>query len=173
MSAESELFEPESLEHLATAKYETLELTRTMTSPGRSVWAVIRDFGNMSWVPGGPESTTHDGGPGVGLSRIIDVPGCGPVRETLVALSDTERTLTYTVSRNMPFPVNYYCATMRVSAEGAGETSVVWSCVFEPEGVPAAEAAAAIEKLYNVMLDWIDNSASRLPSSAGSPSRER
>ncbi len=62
----------------------------------------------------------------------------------------------------MPFPVSYYCATKRVSPDGADETTVVWSCVFEPEDVPASEAETAIKTLYNVMLDWIDTTASRL-----------
>lgn len=145
-------------EHFATATYVTYSLERTLSSEPDAVWEVVRDFGNVGWIPGATKAVSYDGGPGVGLSRILHNRDQGPIRETLIALSEADRTITYTVSRNIPFPVNYYCATMRVGEDG-GKAHVTWSCVYEPEDATPEQAAAAIEALYNLMLDWIDDFA--------------
>ena len=123
-----------------------------------ALWALIRDFGDVSWMPGGNDIARIEG-EGVGMVRIIQNPAGGDIHERLEAVDDDAQSIHYTIPVGVPFPVTGYRSTMAVSDDG-GKGRLVWSCEFQPDGVTEAEAEGAIEQMYGVMMGWIEETAS-------------
>ena len=115
--------------------------------PAAQVWGLLRDFGNLSWIPGSDgfhEIDIKGDGPGM-VRRIVmtaDAPG---VREELYERDDAEQRITYGVTENNPLPCKDYRATMIVSDGGPKRALLAWSSSFEPRDCSDAEAIAAIE----------------------------
>lgn len=128
-------------------------VTRTLDVSPEALWAVVREFGDVPWIPGGENAEIR--GEGVGQVRIFDGPN-GKVHEHLEARDDAARSLTYTIPEGVPFPVTGYRSTMVVS-DDAGKGRLSWTCEFEPDGATAAEATQAVEAMYGVMIGWIDD----------------
>jgi hypothetical protein len=128
-------------------------VTRTLDADPDALWNVVRDFGNVPWIPGGENAEIR--GDGVGQVRIFDGPN-GKVHEHLTARDDDARSLTYVIPEGVPFPVTGYTSTMVVSDDG-GKGRLSWSCAFEPDGASEDEAAQAIQQMYGVMIGWIDD----------------
>ena len=133
----------------------SIVVERTLAAPTEKVWAITRDFGNVGWIPGASDSTRLEGS-GVGMTRVMQNPEGGEIRETLVALDEAAHSATYTIPEGIPFPVSSYRATMTVTDDG-GKGHLAWSCEFEPAGASEEEAGKAIEGMYQVMLGWIDD----------------
>lgn len=130
-----------------------LQVIRTIDAPTDALWKLVRDFGDVRWIPGGEHAKREGSGPG--MLRILAGPD-GSVRERLESVDDGDQSIVYTVPEGLPFPVTGYRATMRVS-DDAGKGRLDWSCSFEPDGVTEAEAAKGIEAMYGVMLGWIED----------------
>ena len=128
-----------------------LQVSRTLDAPTDALWRLVRDFGDVRWIPGGEHAKLEGSGPG--MLRILAGPD-GSVRERLESVDETNQSIVYTITEGLPFPVTGYRATMRVSdVDGKGHLD--WSCSFEPDGVTEEEAAKGIEAMYGVMLGWI------------------
>jgi hypothetical protein len=97
-----------------------------------AVWAVVRDFDGLPrWHPAIEASELETPGDSVGAVRRLTLGDGEEVREVLVALSDTTRTLTYEILTS-PFPVRLYRSTMRVvPVTTTGESFVEWTVVFD------------------------------------------
>jgi hypothetical protein len=97
-----------------------------------AVWAVVRDFDGLPrWHPAIEASVLETPGDSVGAVRHLTLGDGGEVREVLVTLSDTTRTLTYEILTS-PFPVRLYRSTMRVvPVTTTGESFVEWGVVFD------------------------------------------
>jgi hypothetical protein len=119
-----------------------------MGQPGEKVWALVGDFGDVSWMPGG--TTAELEGEGPGMARIIG----GAIREQLESIDPAKRTLVYTIPEGIPFPVTGYRSTMTVAGDG-DDCELTWSCSFEPDGVPEEQAVAIIEGMYGQMIGWV------------------
>jgi hypothetical protein len=132
---------------------------RTLSVPTRTLWEVVRDFGNVSWMPGGKDAARFEGD-GVGMFRILGNPEGGEVHERLDAVDEGAQSIQYSIPKGIPFPVTDYAATMVVSDDG-GSGHLAWTCEFQPDGVPESEAAAIIEQMYGVMIGWIEESLSK------------
>ena len=78
------------------------------------LWALVRDFGNVPWIPGGDEATVE--GEGVGMVRVLMG---GAVRERLESIDEGGKQIGYTIDEGLPVPAKDYHATMVVSAAGA------------------------------------------------------
>lgn len=133
-----------------------ISVKQTVAVPADRLWALLADFGNISWMPAG--TTADIEGEGIGMARIIG--GAQGIREVLESLDAGTRTLEYSIPENVPFPVTGYRATMKVSASGEG-SEFEWSCRFEPDGVEEAQAGAQIEQMYGVMIGWIAEAAAK------------
>jgi hypothetical protein len=55
------------------------------SAPAEELWALVRDFGNVPWIPGGDEATVE--GEGVGMIRVLMG---GAVREQLEHIDDAK-----------------------------------------------------------------------------------
>jgi hypothetical protein len=101
-----------------------------------AVWGFLRDFdATPHYVPPITASEILDGkrADQVGCERVLTLDGGGLVRETLVALSDLDRTLTYHLTEG-PFPFTGYYSTIRVIPVEDGAASFVeWSAVYDCE----------------------------------------
>ena len=128
-------------------------VTRTLDHAPDALWAVVRAFDQVGWIPGGDDGEIQ--GEGVGQVRIFGGPD-GKIHEHLEARDDDTRTLVYTIPQGAPFPVTGYRATMVVTDDG-GKGRLSWTCEFEPEGATVEEASQAIEGMYQVMIGWIDD----------------
>jgi hypothetical protein len=114
---------------MATAYYSTV-----FAQPADDVWGVIRNFNNYPvWVDGAAESTIEAGKSGdtVGAVRnVLYQDKC--IRQILLALSDVERSQSYSFCGEAPFPVAHFRATLRVTpVTDGGSAFVEWAATFD------------------------------------------
>ncbi len=124
--------------------YQSIVIDR----PADEVWATIRDFHDLSWATGVIESLDVVGdkvGDQVGAKRVLN----GVFHETLVGLSDIQRTVRYTIDDGPP-PVSkddvsdyVGCVQVRGITEGGG-TFVEWSSTWDASDDAACEFCHAI-----------------------------
>ena len=127
-------------------------VTETLAFPVDTVWELLRDFGNVSWVPGMGDSVRVEG-EGVGMSRFFGTPGA-EIQETLVAFDENRKTFSYEIPNNLPLPLDQYLATVQLTDLGNGQTQIEWSCEANPTGT-AEEAQAAVTGMYTMMVGWV------------------
>jgi len=129
-------------------------VTKTLAFPVENVWALLRDFGNVSWVPGIGDNVRVEGS-GVGMSRFFGAPGA-EIQETLLSCDENGKTFSYEIPNNLPLPLDQYLATVILKDLGNGQTEIEWSCEANPTGT-TEEAAAAVDGMYTMMISWLDD----------------
>ena len=127
-------------------------VTETLAFPVDTVWELLRDFGNVSWVPGMGDSVRVEG-EGVGMSRFFGTPGA-EIQETLVAFDENQKSFSYEIPNNLPLPLDQYLATVQLTDLGNSQTQIEWSCEANPTGT-AEEAQAAVTGMYTMMVGWV------------------
>ena len=109
-------------------------VSSVVNAPAEKVWAVIRRFDAVvDWLPFVKSSPIEDGGDPtrVGCIRIITQTDGAVFREVLVALSDAERSYSYTFVGS-PVPVRNHQTALRVLPVTDGNRSYVeWSSRFD------------------------------------------
>ena len=131
-------------------------IQRDVAAPADTVWAILSDFGNMSWVPGAQRVEVE--GAGAGMRRHIHGSGDGPpVVERLITIDDGAKTLTYTIDENNPLPVTTYSGEVNVADSASGST-LTWTAHFEPAGDPA-EAAGIVDLMLGALTGWVAEAA--------------
>lgn len=96
------------------------------------VWTVIGDFNGLPrWNAGVERSDLSDGG----KRRTLTLKAGGTVVEDLVHHDDAGRSLSYSIVDG-PISVSSHKATLAVIDRGPNQSTVRWSCAFEPKGVP-------------------------------------
>lgn len=132
-----------------------MEIEREYEFGADDVWAVIADFGNVSWVPGVEKVELE--GAGVGMIRHLTVPVFPPLHERLEALDHEEKLLEYSIPSVEYISVKNYRARAQVVDLGPGRCRVLWSCKAEAAGAPEDEARDKTRAFYEAMLGWIDD----------------
>lgn len=103
-------------------------------APAARVWARIRDFNGLpDWHPAIAESRIEGGGPPdqVGCVRAFRLAGGGFLRERLLALSDYDFSVTYSILES-PMGVENYVATLKLTPVTDGDrTFAEWSAQFD------------------------------------------
>ena len=92
-----------------------VDVERDMAHPAAKVWAVLANFGDLSWAPGTERVEVL--GDGIGMTRRIYMPGMDPIDEVLEALDNEACRLRYSIPRGLPMPLDDYQATVRVLAK--------------------------------------------------------
>ena len=109
-------------------------VSSVVNAPAEKVWATIRRFDAVAhWLPFVKSSPIEDGGDPtcVGCVRVLTQTDGEVFREVLVALSDAERSYSYTFVSS-PVPVRNHQTTLRVLPITDGNRSYVeWSSRFE------------------------------------------
>ncbi|OBI72693.1 SRPBCC family protein [Mycobacterium asiaticum] len=141
----------------------TLSVRKRLEAPAGTVWAILADFGRVDWIPGVGEVEVDGDGPG--MCRRIGGSGGTPVVETLLWIEPESQTLSYEITDN-PLPVQRFVAVATVSEPAGGVpngSTVAWEIDYEPDGDDSA-AREAIEAVYGMMADWIDDYAKSYPT---------
>src|SRR5207249_3664114 len=111
-----------------------ISVSSVVNAPADKVWAVIRRFDAVvDWLPFVKSSPIEDGGDPtrVGCIRVLTQTDGEVFREVLVALSDAERSYSYTFVSS-PVPVRNHQTTLRVLPVTDGNRSYVeWSSRFD------------------------------------------
>lgn len=116
-------------------------------APAARVWERIRDFNALpSWHPAIAESRIEGGAPAdqVGCVRAFRLKDGGFIRERLLALSDHDYSVTYSILES-PMEVENYVATLRLWPVTDGDrTFAEWSAEFDCPPEREAELAALV-----------------------------
>jgi hypothetical protein len=131
------------------------------------LWAVIADFGDVSWVPGVEKVELE--GEGVGMVRHLTVPVFPQLHERLEAIDHATMTLDYSIPAVEYLCVKNYRARAQVEALAGERCRVVWSGVAEAEGAEEAEAAVKTEAFYAAIMDWIGDHLKRAEVETAAP----
>jgi hypothetical protein len=109
-------------------------VSSVVNAPAEKVWATIRPFDAVvEWLPFVKSSPIEDGGDPtrVGCVRVLTQTDGEVFREVLLALSDAERSYSYTFVSS-PVPVRNHQTTLRVLPITNGDRSYVeWSSRFD------------------------------------------
>jgi mxaD protein len=115
----------------------------TINAPAEKVWAIIKDYGDMSWLPG-IKSTKIEGGNTKGAIRVLTLKDGGTITEELKKYDDkamsyaykitdmsTAKTITHAgVEEKVPvLPVDNYAASIDLTEQG-GSTVVSWKAGY-------------------------------------------
>ncbi len=128
-----------------------LTVTRKLNANADKVWAILGDFGNLSWVPG-PDKVEVIGS-GAGMIRRLYISGMDPFDEVLQSLHAQQKTFTYSIPKNAVIPFDNYVADVTVSAAADSTSQVTWHCTFDNGDMPEADAKSMLEGSYHMMLD--------------------
>lgn len=106
-----------------------------------TVWALVRDFGDLSWIFLNGEGTVEVPGSSFDIGAIrtvVEVAG-GSAQEVLIAHDDVEKYYSFVLVNTEDSTIINYLATLRVFSHVGGKTKVEWSSSFDViEGVNAA-----------------------------------
>ncbi len=153
---------------------QKLEQEITINAPAEKVWAIIKNYDDMSWLPG-IKSTTADKGNSKGSIRVLTLQDGGTITEELKKHDDkkmsyaykitemsTAKTITHSgVEEKVPvLPVDNYAASIEVEAKG--DTSVVsWKAGYyraymnnnPPEEMNEEAANSAVAAIFKSGLE--------------------
>jgi hypothetical protein len=132
----------------------TITIRKQLSVPAAAVWATLADFGNVDWIPGAGDVRVEGEGPG--MRRVLSGSGPNPIVEQLLWVDPAGRRLSYEITDN-PLPVKRFAAVATVADIGsdAGVSAVSWEVDYEPDGDDEL-ARGAIEAVYGLMADWIE-----------------
>ena len=116
-------------------------ISSVIGAPADRIWQTVRDFNALpDWVPAVRESRIEGGQPSdqVGCVRAFRLEDGDFLRERLLALSDYDYSVTYSILES-PMGVENYIATLKLMpVTDGGRTFAEWTAEFDCD--PAAEA---------------------------------
>ncbi|NHN86905.1 SRPBCC family protein [Acetobacter musti] len=128
-------------------------------APVSSVWRLIRDFGALGrWLPGVKSCAIegHEHGDRVGAIRRVEMGDVGLIREQLLALSDVEHTVTFSIVESA-LPIRNYRSTISLlPITKSDHTFIQWRGQFEAPADHAASMEARMPThIYQPAFDKI------------------
>jgi carbon monoxide dehydrogenase subunit G len=103
---------------------QKVEKTIVIKAPPAKVWAIVKDFGNMSWHPGIANTKLEK--KGEETFRTLTLKSGGDIYEKFRSADDAAMKMKYEIVSGVA-PVADYNAFMTVTAgPGAGESTVTW-----------------------------------------------
>jgi len=117
------------------------------------VWAILADFGDISWIPSLEKVELE--GEGVGMIRHVTAPGMPILHERMDAIDREQMVLDYSVPAVEYLRTKNHRARTRVVALEGGRCRLIWSCETEADGVSEAQATAGCQAFYEMVLGWI------------------
>jgi mxaD protein len=148
----------------------------TINAPAEKVWGIIKNYGDMSWLPS-VKSTEEKGGNEKGATRVLTLKDGGTITEELKKYDDAKMSYSYKITEmstaktithagkeeKVPVvPVDNYSATITVEGQGATST-VHWKAGYyraytnnePPEEMNEATANAAVKAIFTAGLNNI------------------
>ncbi len=129
-------------------------LQKDYNFPADTLWALLSNFGDISWAPGMDKVEVI--GEGIGMTRRIHMPGMEPIDEVLQDMDHASMSFTYTIPRGIPMPVTDYSAGPTVVPTGPDTCRVDWRGSATPVGVSDEEAVEIIKGFYTMLLQWVE-----------------
>jgi len=130
-----------------------VKVERALEFGAQEVWAIIADFGDVSWVPGIERVELE--GEGVGMVRHLTVPVFPQLHERLDAIDHEKMTLDYSIPAVEYIHLKDYSARAQVGELEGGRCRLVWSCKAEVDGVDDEQAIAETEAFFASIMTWI------------------
>jgi uncharacterized protein YndB with AHSA1/START domain len=140
----------------------TLQRSITIAAPPAKVWAIIQNFGDLTWFSA-VKTSNADKGNTPGSVRHLDLGG--PVLiEQLEKYNASKMTYTYRITDDpgnvKVVPVSHYRSTITVKPAKGGGSTVVWVGHFSrgsadaspPAGMDDAAAIKAVTGIYEGAL---------------------
>lgn len=155
---------------------QKLERDVEVNAPAAKVWAVIKNYDDMSWLPG-VKHVTAKGGNAAGATRVLTLKDGGTINEELKKYDEAKMSYSYRITdmsthkeithsgqnEKIPvLPVTDYAASIAV--EEKGDKSVVkWKAGFyraymnnnPPEEMNEDTANKAVGEIFKAGLDSI------------------
>ncbi|MFW7268246.1 SRPBCC family protein [Gluconacetobacter sp. Hr-1-5] len=113
-----------------------------INAPVSSVWGLIRDFGALGeWLPGVKHCAIegHDPGDRVGAIRRLEMGDVGVIREQLLALSDVDHAVTFSIIESALPIWNYHSTITLLPVTDGNRTFIRWCGQFEATAEHAAD----------------------------------
>ncbi|MDX5948108.1 SRPBCC family protein [Zymomonas mobilis] len=126
-------------------------------APVSSVWRMIRDFGALAdWLPGVKHCSIEgdESGDRVGAIRRLEMGDVGIIREQLLALSDVDHAVTFSIIESA-LPIWNYRSTISLLPVTDGNlTFIRWYGQFEAPAEHAADMEARMPtQIYQPAFD--------------------
>ena len=122
------------------------KVVKTVKASADAVWEQLSDFGGIK--PGGAIESVSVEGEGVGMVRTMNL-SAGRVVERLDRHDSSNRIFTYAIiNEDSPLPFSDYSATVVITDNGDGSSTVNWTGTFEPRGVDEAQAINVATGIY-------------------------
>ncbi len=122
------------------------KVVKKVNAPIEAVWAEIGNFSGLE-AGGGIDSVTYEG-EGVGMTRTI-VMGGRPVVERLDVHDSDAKMFSYAIiNDDGPLPFSNYSATVHITDNNDGTSTVDWTGTFEPRGVDEEQAINMATGIY-------------------------
>lgn len=101
-------------------------------APPAAVWAVVGNFGDMSWLPGVTKTEAEGGTTPEQAKRTLHLASGGVIEETLTKYNPEGMSLSYKIDKVDPkdLPVNNYSSTITVTPADGGKSTVEWRGAF-------------------------------------------
>lgn len=126
-------------------------------APVSSVWNLIRDFGALSrWLPGVKSCVIEGDDPGdrVGAIRRLEMGDVGVIREQLLALSDVDHAVTFSIIESALLIRNYLSTISLLPITAINGTFIQWRGQFEaPVDHAASMEARMPTQIYQPAFD--------------------
>ncbi|QHC36393.1 SRPBCC family protein [Komagataeibacter xylinus] len=130
-----------------------------LDAPIAAVWPFVRDFGAIGrWLPGVKSCQIEGGDPGdrVGAIRRLEMGDVGLIREQLLALSDTDHAVTFSIIESALPIWNYQSTIMLLPVTDGDRTFIRWKGRFEANPDHAAAMQARMPTLiYQPAFDTL------------------
>jgi carbon monoxide dehydrogenase subunit G len=130
-----------------------VSIEREFDSPAEVLWAMLADFGDISWIPG--IDSVELEGEGVGMIRYVTTAGLPTLAERMEAIDHQQMILDYSIPSVAYMQVKNYSARAQVSDLGDRRCRLHWTCECEADGIEEALATANTEGFYEMIMQWV------------------
>lgn len=133
---------------------ERVNVSGTIQASANEVWKLVSNYGELNQFVEAIETCTSDGS-----IRTLTLQDGGVVKEKLQSLDNETRVLTYTIEES-PMPISNYTGTMRVRRLKENQSEFIWSSEFDVPDESADEIKGALEGLYSLGVQGLQESFS-------------